>query len=161
MKHRPEPEHRHGTDERVGVLLVNLGTPDAPTAPALRRYLAEFLSDPRVVEIPRAAWLPILHGIVLRTRPVESVVLPRSVVTLSGDGDLGIRAVDAQDKVTFHPIDLVDDTPEGLVLGGIPADARIIVQGQEFVTEGETVKAVAADEKALKELAGEAAGETN
>ena len=99
--------------------------------------------------------------IVLRTRPVESVVLPRSVVTLSGDGDLGIRAVDAQDKVTFHPIDLVDDTPEGLVLGGIPADARIIVQGQEFVTEGETVKAVAADEKALKELAGEAAGETN
>ena len=92
--------------------------------------------------------------IVLRTTPVESVTLPRSVVTLSHEGDLGIRAVDADNKVTFHPIDLVDDTPEGLVLGGIPADARIIVQGQEFVTEGEAVKAVAADEKALKELAG-------
>ncbi|MEI2418179.1 ferrochelatase [Orrella sp. JC864] len=53
----------------LGVLLVNLGTPDAPTAPAIRRYLAEFLSDPRVIEIPRYLWLPILHGLVLRMRP--------------------------------------------------------------------------------------------
>ena len=52
---------------RVGVLLVNLGTPDAPTAKAVRRYLAEFLSDRRVVEIARAVWLPILHGIILTT----------------------------------------------------------------------------------------------
>lgn len=54
------------------MLLCNLGTPAAPTAPALRRYLAEFLSDPRVVEIPRALWWPILHGIILRTRPKKS-----------------------------------------------------------------------------------------
>lgn len=54
------------------MLLVNLGTPDAPTPSAVRRYLAEFLSDPRVVEIPRAAWMPILHGVVLRTRPARS-----------------------------------------------------------------------------------------
>jgi ferrochelatase len=59
-------------DERIGILLVNLGTPDAATPRALRRYLGEFLSDPRVIEIPRAAWWPILHGIVLRTRPAKS-----------------------------------------------------------------------------------------
>jgi ferrochelatase len=56
----------------VGVLLVNLGTPDAPTPSAVRRYLAEFLSDRRVVEIPPIAWKPILHGIILRTRPSKS-----------------------------------------------------------------------------------------
>ena len=57
---------------RLGVLLINLGTPDAPEAAAVRRYLAEFLSDPRVIEIPRIAWWPILHGIILRTRPKKS-----------------------------------------------------------------------------------------
>ena len=55
-----------------GVLLVNLGTPDAPTAPALKRYLAEFLSDPDVVTLPRLFWLPLLHLVVLRTRPAKS-----------------------------------------------------------------------------------------
>ena len=57
------------TRPRSGVLLVNLGTPDAPTAPAVRRYLREFLSDSRVVEIPRAIWLPILYGFILPFRP--------------------------------------------------------------------------------------------
>ena len=57
---------------KVGVLLVNLGTPDAPTPKAVRRYLKEFLSDRRVVEIPRALWLPILYGLVLPTRPKKS-----------------------------------------------------------------------------------------
>jgi len=60
---------RHG---RPGVLLVNVGTPDAPTRAALRRYLREFLSDRRVVEMPRALWWPILHGIILNTRPRRS-----------------------------------------------------------------------------------------
>jgi len=55
-----------------GVLLVNLGTPDAPTVPALRRYLAEFLSDPDVVTLPRLFWLPLLYLVVLRTRPAKS-----------------------------------------------------------------------------------------
>ena len=57
---------------RVGVLLVNLGTPDAPTTKAVRRYLKEFLSDPRVVEIPRLVWWPILNGIILNVRPRKS-----------------------------------------------------------------------------------------
>jgi len=69
---QPEPPFRHGQPPRTAVLLVNLGTPDEPTAPALRRYLSEFLSDPRVVEIPRLVWMPILHGIILRTRPARS-----------------------------------------------------------------------------------------
>jgi ferrochelatase len=56
----------------VGVLLVNLGTPDAPTPAAVKRYLAEFLSDPRVVEIPPLVWQPILRGVILTTRPKKS-----------------------------------------------------------------------------------------
>lgn len=62
----------HGQPARTAVLLVNLGTPEAPTPAATRRYLAEFLADPRVVEIPRLVWLPLLHGVILRTRPRRS-----------------------------------------------------------------------------------------
>lgn len=57
---------------RIGVLLINLGTPDAPEPKAVKRYLAEFLSDRRVVELPRIAWQPILRGVVLTTRPKKS-----------------------------------------------------------------------------------------
>jgi len=57
---------------KVGVLLVNLGTPDAPTPQAVRRYLAEFLSDNRVVELPALLWKPLLHGVILNTRPRKS-----------------------------------------------------------------------------------------
>jgi ferrochelatase len=69
---------------KVGVLLANLGTPDAPTTPALRRYLAEFLADPRVIEVPRVIWLLILHGIILRVRPRKSAALYKSVWTSEG-----------------------------------------------------------------------------
>ncbi len=71
MRFAAEPQPRL-TADRTAVVLVNLGTPDAPTAPALRRYLAEFLADPRVVEIPRLLWWPILHGVILRVRPAKS-----------------------------------------------------------------------------------------
>ena len=67
-----EPPFSHGQAPATGILLCNLGTPDAPTAPAVRRYLREFLSDPRVVEIPRAVWLPLLHGIILPLRSSRS-----------------------------------------------------------------------------------------
>ena len=68
----------------IGVLLVNLGTPDAPEARAVRRYLAEFLSDPRVIEIPAIAWKPILHGIILRTRPSKSAEAYNQIWTNEG-----------------------------------------------------------------------------
>ncbi|MEY4752229.1 MAG: hypothetical protein RIQ60_4443 [Pseudomonadota bacterium] len=84
MRYAPEPPHQHGQPARIGVLLVNLGTPDAATAPAVRRYLAEFLSDTRVVELPRLLWLPILHGIVLRVRPAKSAAKYASIWTADG-----------------------------------------------------------------------------
>jgi ferrochelatase len=68
----------------TAILLVNLGTPDAPTAPAVKRYLAEFLGDPRVVELPRLLWLPILHGIILRTRPAKSAAKYATIWTAEG-----------------------------------------------------------------------------
>lgn len=67
-----EPTFSHGQSPRTAVLYCNLGTPDEPTTPAVRRFLAEFLGDPRVVEIPRLLWLMILHGIILRVRPAKS-----------------------------------------------------------------------------------------
>jgi ferrochelatase len=81
LKPADHPKVEHG---RIGVLLINLGTPDAPEAAAVRRYLAEFLSDPRVIEIPRIAWLPILHGIILRTRPKKSAHAYKQVWTEEG-----------------------------------------------------------------------------
>lgn len=79
-----EPPYSHGQPARTEVLLCNLGTPDEPTAKAVRRYLAEFLSDPRVVEIPRLLWLAILHGIILRVRPAKSAAKYASIWTPEG-----------------------------------------------------------------------------
>ena len=84
MPFAPEPAFTHGRAARTAILLTNLGTPDAPTAAALRRYLGEFLSDPRVVEIPKLAWWPILHGIILRTRPAKSAAKYATVWTDEG-----------------------------------------------------------------------------
>ncbi len=89
MTFNTEPAYRHGQPPRTAVLLVNLGTPDEPTAPALRRYLAEFLSDPRVVEIPRIVWWLILHGIILRTRPAKSAA-KYATVWMEGGSPLAV-----------------------------------------------------------------------
>lgn len=84
MRYLPEPKHQHGRVAKTAVLLINLGTPDAPTQQAVRRYLKQFLSDPRLVEIPRAIWLPILHGFVLNTRPRKSAQKYASIWTSEG-----------------------------------------------------------------------------
>ena len=84
MPFQPEPTYTHGQAARTAILLCNLGTPDAPTAPALRRYLGEFLADHRVVEIPKAVWWLILHGIILRTRPAKSAAKYATVWTPDG-----------------------------------------------------------------------------
>lgn len=84
MTYLKEPDFTHGQPARTGILLVNLGTPEAPTAAALRPYLKEFLSDPRVVEIPRAIWWLILNGIILNTRPKKSAAKYASIWTPDG-----------------------------------------------------------------------------
>ncbi len=76
--------YAHDATPQAGVLLVNLGTPSAPTPAAVRRYLAEFLSDPRVVEYPRWLWWPILHGVILRLRPRRSAHAYASIWTDAG-----------------------------------------------------------------------------
>ena len=84
MTERPA-DHPTFPPPRVGVLLTNLGTPDAPETGAVRRYLAQFLSDRRVVEIPPIAWQPILRGIILNTRPKKSAAACFAVITASGE----------------------------------------------------------------------------
>jgi ferrochelatase len=87
-----------------GVLLINLGTPDAPTAPALRRYLAEFLADPDVVTLPRLLWLPLLHLVVLRTRPAKSAEAYARIWTPKGSPLLvNSRALEAKLQVALQP----------------------------------------------------------
>jgi ferrochelatase len=78
------PDHPPVPEPQIGVLLINLGTPDAPEVRAVRHYLAEFLSDPRVVEIPAIAWKPILHALILRTRPRKSAEAYNQVWTNEG-----------------------------------------------------------------------------
>ncbi|MEE9335022.1 MAG: ferrochelatase [Granulosicoccaceae bacterium] len=72
MKYTGTPEYQHGTREKLGVLLINLGTPDAPNTPSVRRYLAQFLNDPRIIEMPKVARKLLLHGVILRVRPSRS-----------------------------------------------------------------------------------------
>ena len=92
---RPEG-HPAVPPPRVGVLLVNLGTPDAADAASVRRYLAEFLSDPRVVEIPKLIWQPILRGAVLTTRPKKSAHAYQQVWTEDGSPLAAITRAQAQ-----------------------------------------------------------------
>jgi len=83
-RYESAPSYEHGLPESLGILLVNLGTPDAPTPSAVRRYLAQFLSDPRVVELPRFLWWLILHGVILRVRPARSAEAYEKVWTDQG-----------------------------------------------------------------------------
>jgi len=98
------------TPDCLGILLVNLGTPDSPTTEDVRRYLAEFLSDTRVVEIPRLLWWFILNGIILRTRPKRSAEAYASVWTAEGSplmqvSQLQVEALQRQlDDVMDQPV---------------------------------------------------------
>jgi ferrochelatase len=84
MSFRKEPPYSHGTVARTAIVLVNLGTPDAPTRAAVKRYLREFLSDPRVVEIPRALWWFILNLLILPFRSGKSAAKYASIWTRDG-----------------------------------------------------------------------------
>lgn len=83
-KYQGEPEFSHADADALGVLLVNLGTPSEPTTPAVRRYLAEFLGDSRVVELPRWLWWLVLNLVILRVRPARSAEAYRKIWTDEG-----------------------------------------------------------------------------
>jgi ferrochelatase len=103
------PDHPAIPPRKVGVLITNLGTPDAPDAPAVKRYLAEFLSDKRVVEIPALAWQPILRGIILNTRPRKSAHAYQQVWREDGSPLAAItRAQAAALNDAFGPDVIVD-----------------------------------------------------
>lgn len=125
-------------------------------SPATRTYRTEVAVPNADRSIPAG----MTAEITIRAKPVEATVLPRSVITLSNDGDIGIRAVNDENVVVFYPIDIVDDTPNGIVLGGIPKNVRIIVAGQQLISEGDTVNAVEADDETIKKLISEATGGT-
>ena len=91
-----EYSYQHGSKEKLGILLVNLGSPDAPTPRAVRRYLAEFLWDPRVVEFPRMLWWLVLHGIILRVRPRRSARAYKRVWSLEGSPLIATSKLQAQ-----------------------------------------------------------------
>ena len=84
MPYQTEPTYSHGSIEKTAVLLINLGTPEAPTAKAVKPYLREFLSDPRVVEIPKLIWWLILNGIILNIRPKKSAAKYASIWLAEG-----------------------------------------------------------------------------
>ena len=88
----PPADHPDLPAPKIGVLLVNLGTPNAPEPKAVKLYLKEFLSDPRVVEIPQLVWQPILRGIILNTRPKKSAHAYRQVWTGQGSPLAAITA---------------------------------------------------------------------
>ncbi|MBO6903112.1 MAG: efflux RND transporter periplasmic adaptor subunit [Rhizobiaceae bacterium] len=121
-----------------------------------RTYRAEVAVPNPDLSIPAG----MTSEITIRAEPVAATVLPRSVLTLSNDGDIGVRGVNAEDIVVFFPIDIVDDTPNGMVLGGIPEGVRIIVAGQQLISEGDKVVAVQADEEMIEKLISEATGGT-
>lgn len=93
--------------------------------------------------------------VILRGDAVLATPVPRSIVTLGNTGELGIRSLDDEDKVVFHPIDIVDDSTGALILGGIPKDVRIIVSGQNLVTEGQTVEPSELDPETIERLVAE------
>ena len=83
-KYFGENDYQHGSEDKTGILLTNLGTPDSPTAKAVKPYLKEFLSDPRVIELPKVLWQVILRGIILQIRPRRSAKIYKSVWTKEG-----------------------------------------------------------------------------
>jgi protoporphyrin/coproporphyrin ferrochelatase len=123
-RYAPEPRFTHDHAPRLGVLLINLGTPDAPTAGAVRRYLAEFLSDPRVVEIPRALWQPLLHGLILRVRPAQSAQRYASIWTKDGSPLL----VHSQRQKTL----LLGHLGQRLKTLGLPSDHALVELGMRY-----------------------------
>jgi ferrochelatase len=101
VKYKNPLAFTHDQADKIGILITNLGTPDAPTSSALRRYLAEFLGDPRVVEVPRLIWKCILHGVILRIRPPRSAKAYKGVWTDEGS-PLAVHTAAQAKKLAAH-----------------------------------------------------------
>jgi len=131
MQYQGEADYQHGSAERLGILLLNLGTPDAPDTPSLRRYLKEFLSDPRVIELPKWKWWPILNLIVLRTRPAKSAAAYREVWDHDGEGSPLMHISRAQQKGLQERLDDQMAGPVSVALGmryGNPSVASALAE---------------------------------
>ncbi len=105
MKYKGNSDYKHDTPACTGVLITNLGTPDAPTPAALRKYLGEFLADPRVIETPKIIWWFVLHCIILRTRPRRSAEAYKKVWTENGSPllDISIKQTNKiQSEISKH-----------------------------------------------------------
>ncbi len=124
MNRAPQKAYAHDRTPRIGVLLVNLGTPDAPTPAAVRRYLGEFLTDPRVVEIPPIAWRPLLHGVILRTRPAKSAARYRAIWTKDGSP---LLVISRQQRTL-----LMGYLGQRIKAAGLPADLCAVELGMRY-----------------------------
>lgn len=116
MNYAGRPDYRHGSTETTAVLLVNLGTPDAPTPAAVRRYLREFLSDPRVIELPRLLWLPLLYGVILPLRSRRSAKAYQEVWTEQGS------------PLLVHTRDLAAKLQAALATDGRPLEVHMAMR---------------------------------
>lgn len=144
---RGEVSERDLADVRIG-MPTTVTLANGKTVEGLVRYVRHQASEQTrtfqiEVEIPNYGGdVPAgMSGeIVLHADPIAAVVVPRSVVTLSDGGELGVRTVGDGDRVSFVPVQVVDDTPKGLVLDGVPAGAWLIISGQDLVKDGEAVR---------------------
>ena len=116
---------------------------------ATRTYRIEVAIENKDGHIPSG----MTAEIDLKSDPVKVIKLPRSAVTLSEEGALGVRAVDKDNKVVFLPVDLIDDSTDAIVLTGVAEGTKIIVTGQDFVADGEVVNVVDPDAETMKKLA--------
>src|SRR5690554_1618319 len=132
MPYKGTENFSHKQSERLGVLVTNLGTPDAPTTPALRRYLGEFLWDARVVEVPRPIWWLVLHGIILRIRPKRSAEAYASVWDKDGSPLLIHTANQAEGIRKALQARYGNDVVVGFAMRyGNPSIARVLDEMQE------------------------------
>jgi multidrug efflux system membrane fusion protein len=147
-----EVSERDLADVRIGtaatVNLANGASVEGRVRYVRSQASLETRTFPVEIEIPnRGGDIPagMSAEIVLHADPEAATIVPRSVVTLSDSGTLGVRTVDDRGTVVFVPVEVIDDTPDGLVLSGVPADADVIISGQDLVADGETVQAARAD----------------
>lgn len=128
----PEPVYRHGSPDRTGVLLINLGTPDAPTAKALRPYLRQFLGEPRIVEAPRWLWWFVLNLFILPLRPRKSAQKYAQIWTEAGS-PLRIHTEHLTERVASLLTDKMDPAPlvEHAMVIGTPSIAEKCQQLKE------------------------------